>query len=108
MTVVFLTNASTSPWSKPGDWVSADDGRHTAELLGNGASSLANTTGANSGAKSGGSGGAYMKLATPSGSIGSSIPFACSAGTAPYSVDQNTWATYWENTTNSNSYQAQN
>ena len=102
MTQVFLTSASTSPWTRPGDW--ADPG-HTIDLVGCGGNG-ANGTVASAASGSGGGGGGYLKLTFSSGNLGATTAFAVKASNAS-TADQNTSATFWEGTTTTNTYEAQ-
>jgi len=106
MTTVFLTSASSSPWPRPGDW---SDAGHQIELGGcggKGGPGLSITTDGFYAAGAGGGGGAYSKLTFSSGSLGSTTSFAIAAQNIS-SGDQDTTATYWEGTTNTNSYESQ-
>ncbi len=79
MTQVFLTTASSSPWSVPGDF---DPAGHTVELLGAGGNGATGTTGANPRGGGGGSAGGYGLFTYASGSVGASIDFLVGAGGA--------------------------
>lgn len=102
MSVVFLTSASVSPWSLPGDW---QDAGHTVELVGAGGQGFQSTTGTSYVGGSGGAGGGYTKLSASAANWTTSIAFAVSAQST--SATRTTNATYWENTTNTNSYYAE-
>lgn len=100
MTQVFLTSASTSPWSRPADW-GAGLG-HTVELVSCGGNGFSPATATNGG--NGGGGGGYNKLTYSSGSLGSTTAFqiAASNSNTSYVV---TSSTIWEGTTATNSYE---
>ena len=98
-TVVFLTSASTSPWSRPQNW---GDVGHQVEMVGAGGNGATNSTSA-AGA---GGGGAYAKLTWLSGLMGTTTPFAVKAAGTDTTSPGTATATYWEGTTNTNSYPA--
>lgn len=103
MTVVFLTSASSSPWDRPGDFT---DAGHTVEMVGCGGNGGAGGRGANTPASRGGSGGGYLGLSNPSGTLGATTPFAVKASNAT-NLDFDTNATFWEGTTTTNTYEAE-
>src|SRR4029453_6891406 len=76
MTQVFLTSASTSPWSKPGDWA---DAGHTVELVGAGGDGGVGSTGGGARPGASGGGGAYLQCTYSSGALGATTPFKISA-----------------------------
>ena len=85
MTVIFLTTGSSSPWTVPSDWNSANN---TIEVLGAGGGAGNGQNGVSYPA--GGGGGAYSKIAnlslTPSGSVVFQVG---AAGTSPATQNTN-------------------
>src|SRR5215831_14631530 len=103
MTVVFLTSASTSPWSKPGDWT---DAGHTVELIGGGARGNPPATGTSGRGGGGGGAGGYCGCSgTVTGTMGSTTPFAVGSNNTTTS-QLGTAAAYWQATSSGNCYQA--
>ena len=72
MTVVFLTNASTSPWTRPADWT---DAGHTLNLVGAGGIGGVAATGTSYRSGGGGGGGAHALLTYTSGALASTTAF---------------------------------
>ncbi len=102
MTQIFKTSADASPFNLPGDWT---DTGHTVELVGSGGQGGSGNSGTSWLPGSGGGGGAYGKLTYSSGILGSTTAFAIAAqSTTPGNHD--TFATYWEGTTTTNTYEA--
>ena len=105
MTVVFLTSASTSPWSKPGDWA---DAGHQIELVGCGGISGAGSTGTSGRGGGGGGGGAYTELDYSSGALSATTAFYVGINTA---LTTNVVSTKWGSSSAAaltNSYYAEN
>ena len=103
MTQVFLTSASTSPWTKPGD-VGGGIG-HTVELIGAGGRSGTNSTGVNGRAGAGGGGGAYMKLTQSANFLPTTTAFqiAAECTSTTYNVAN---STIWQGTNATNTHEA--
>src|SRR6516225_824156 len=94
MTVIFLTSASTSPWTRVADW---SDSGHTVEIVGCGGKSGAAATGAASTSAAGGGGGGYQKLTWSSVAMTSTMAFEIkSNNTLAANITAN--ATCWEAT----------
>src|SRR5215469_11040701 len=105
MTQRFLTSASGTSFSRPGDWT---DAGHTVELVGAGGNGGNGGTGTSTQCGSGGAGGGYYKLTYSSGALGASTSFTCgAAGSGSSTSSHDTAATFWEGTTTTNTYEGQ-
>ena len=100
MTVVLLTSASTSPWTRPGDWT---DAGHTVNLVGCGGRGGPATTGTSYRSGSGGGGGGHGLFTYSSGALASTTLFAVKIDST--SATSGTDATYWQNTSAVSPYQ---
>ena len=72
MTVVFLTNASTSPWTRPGNWT---DAGHTLNMVGCGGQGGPTLTGTGYRSGSGGGGGGHALFTYSSGALAATVDF---------------------------------
>lgn len=100
MTVVFLDNGSTSPWSRPGDW---SDAGHTVNLLGCGGSGgTAPTTGTAARSGPGAGGGAHVLLTRTAGALGATVPFLITNNNTSTTVRTTGVATCWGSATFAN------
>ncbi|HEU0155154.1 MAG TPA: hypothetical protein VFQ82_03730, partial [Stellaceae bacterium] len=77
MTMIFLTQASASPWTVPADWNSS---ANTIEVIGGGGGGInaGDVSGAFGG--QGGGGGAYSKITNLALTGGGSVNFSVGAG----------------------------
>jgi hypothetical protein len=100
MTIIILTSASSSPLNRPDDWI---DLGHTVEGVGCGGNGAAGSTGVSGRGGGGGGGGVYCRLTYSSGNLGTTTSFQVIASNSSTS-SSTTNATYWEGTTNTNSY----
>lgn len=85
MTVIYLTTASTSPWTVPSDWNSSNN---TIEVIGGGGGGSP-SAGGNDGAGAGG--GAYSKISNLTLTPGGTAAFQVGGGGAASTTGGDTW-----------------